>query len=208
MPCHRDDHGIAFEIEEAPVFLAGAAGDQAFRGGGDGETVLLEVAVERKMRLPGHLPVETDSCEQIRREDGAMPCDSLAVDEPKPVDEEKPLVRRIGQALGPTRRLERKKPVRRDVTRRFDRLREAQHVARRTPQRRFGDEGAAALAARYQPLVDELLHGSRDREPADAPVLRELRFARNAGAGTQFADLLLQTVGNLQIERAATGPIL
>lgn len=60
---------------------------------------------------------------------------------------------------------------------RLDSFGEAQQITRRPAQRRFGDEGSAALPARDQALANKLLDGTSHREAAHGEFLRQLRFA-------------------------------
>ena len=132
-----------------------------------------------------------------------MPRDGNAIHKAKPVDQHKPLTGGVRQRVVPLDRLEGDQPVRSDMPRSFDRLGEAEEIARRAAERCFGNECAAALAARDQPFIDKLLDGFGNREPADAPILRQLGLARNPRTSVEGADLLAKPVGNLDVERTA-----
>ena len=80
---------------------------------------------------------------------------------------------------------------------RLYRFSEAQKIAWRAAKRSLGNEGTTSLPTSDEPLIYELLHRLGHRELADAPILGKLRFARNAHAGSEIADLLFQAIGDL-----------
>ena len=130
-----------------------------------------------------------------------MSRDGNAIHKAKPVDQHKPLTGGIRQSVVPLGRLEGDQTVRSDMPRSFDRLGEAEEIARRAAERCFSNECAATLAARDQPFVDKLLDGFGNCEPADAPILRQLGLAGNPRTSVESADLLAKPVGNLDVKR-------
>ena len=130
-----------------------------------------------------------------------MSRDGNAIHKAKPVDQHKPLTGGVRQSVVPLDRLEGDQTVRSDVPRSFDRLGEAEEIARRAAERCFSNECAATLASRNEPFVDKLLDGFGDSEPADAPILRELGLAGNPRTSIESGDLLAKSVGNLDVKR-------
>lgn len=76
-----------------------------------------------------------------------------AIYEAQAIKREELLILGIGQSALPNRRRKFEQTMRSAVPRRLNGFRKTENVARRAAQRRFGHEGAAALATRDQTFV-------------------------------------------------------
>jgi len=196
---HHD--GVVAEFEQAPLLRVGGARAQSLHAACDDQPPLREQAIKRETRRRGGLLRQSDPAHDVRREHGRVNRGRHAVYEPKPVETDQLLRRRIGEIVAPRRVAEAEQQMARHAPLRLDGVGEAREIRRLAAERRRRHETAETLPAPDQPFLDEPLDGAADREAADAEAPRQRRLAVDAVARPLQRDLGAQHVDELQIER-------
>lgn len=194
-----DDDPATRQTEKGAVFRFGGAGDQPLRRRMGRQPAIFKMTVERKTRIADALLRQVDTLDQRFGQHRTMARDRDIIDQSQPVEQHQFVVLVIGHAALPRRRAIVEQAVRRLVSAGGNRLGKAQKIARRTSQRRFGHEGAAALPARDQTFFHEDFNGPRDREPTHGKLLGQLRLAWQPRSGVHRNDPRPQCFCNLKV---------